>query len=225
MDTLASQILRDYTWALDELIDRELLIDSNLLVPFVGHERTVLSWSAGAHLSYLFGEFPALESYCAILDRRDFCFCFGDGGLVQIRYDIEEGAIVNHRLCYFPCPFSFVRQDSEGIALSELPLLFSADELRWRIKLASPIRFDFDAELSDDRHAHSHVSLNKDSCRIPAYGPISLGHFLRFVLRYFYEEEFSTLNQLEELRPRLYRRTLLHPPPHELHFDTAAEYF
>ena len=158
------------------------------------------------------------------LDQRDFCFCFSDGGLVQIRYDIEDGAILSHRLCYFPCPFSFAPEDSEGIALSELPLLFSADELRFRIKLASPIRFDFNAELSDSRHAHSHLSLNKESCRLPAYGPVSLGHFLRFVLRYFYEAEFSSLNEWEELKPRLYQRTLSHPPPHELHLETTASY-
>ena len=224
MDQLAEQILRDYKWAMDELIERELLIDSNSLIPFVSHQRTVLSWSGDAHLSYLFDEYSNLDSYRAILDRRDFCFCFSDGGLVQIRYDIEDGSISSHRLCYFPCPFSFVPEDSEGIALAELPLLFNADELRFRIKLASPIRFDFDAELADDRHAHSHVSFNKESCRLPAYGPVSLGHFLRFVLRYFYETEFSALNEWEDLKPRLYRRTLPYPPPHELHLETAASY-
>lgn len=224
MDQLTSQILRDYQWAMDELIERELLIDSNSLVPFVSQQRTVLSWSAGAHLSYLFDEYSNLDSYRAILDQRNFCLCFSDGGLVQIRYDIEDRAILNHRLCYFPCPFSFAPEDSEDISLSELPLLFSADELRSRIRLASPIRFDFDAELADDRHAHSHVSLNKVSCRLPAYGPVSLGHFLRFVLRYFYETEFSVLNEWEDLKPRLYRRTLPYPPPHELHLETAANY-
>jgi hypothetical protein len=109
-------------------------------------------------------------------------------------------------------------------SLSELPALFAAEELRSRLKLTSPVRFDYDSEFSDERHAHSHVSFNKDTCRIPAYGPISLGHFIRFILRYFYETEFASLEGWEELRPQLFVRTLPHPPPHELHFDTAVSY-
>jgi hypothetical protein len=224
MDLLASQILREYQWAMDELIYRELLRDANSLIPFENQHRTVLSWSARAHLSYLFGEYSTMGHYCEILNRRDFCLCFRDGGLVQIKYDIEDDVIVSHRLCYFPCPFSFTSEDSEGLALSELPLLFSAKELQMRIKLASPIRFDFDAEMVDDRHAYSHVSINKESCRLPAYGPVSFGHFLRFVLRYFYETEFASFDEWAELKPRLYQRTLPYPPPHEFHLETESSY-
>jgi hypothetical protein len=144
--------------------------------------------------------------------------------LVQIRYDIEDKEIISHRLCYFPCPFSFDSEDSEGISLSDVPLLFSVDELRSRFRLASPIRFDFNADIADARHAHSHVSINKETCRLPAYGPVSLGHFLRFILRYFYETEFANLGEWEDLAPCLYRRTLQHPPPHEFHLDTVSSY-
>lgn len=222
---LVSKILADYSAVTDELADRKLLIDSRQLIPFETHQRTMLSWSGGAHLSYLFGEYFTLDHYRAMLNQRDFCLCFADGGLVQIRYDIEDKDIVSHRLCYFPCPFSFDSGDTEGIALCDVPLLFSADELRARFRLASPIRFDFDADFTDDRHAHSHVSLNKDTFRLPAYGPVSVGHFFRFILRYFYEMEFANLSEWEELTPLLYRRTLQHPAPHEFHLDTTANYF
>lgn len=224
MDQLATKILAEYRAATDELVERELLIDSGQLIPFETQLRTMLSWSGGAHLSYLYGKFSTLEHYRAMLNQRDFCFCFADGGLVQIRYDIEDKEIVSHRLCYFPCPFSFDAQDSEGISLSDVPLLFSADELRSRLRLASPIRFDFDADIADARHAHSHVSINKESFRLPAYGPVSLGHFLRFILRYFYDTQFANLSEWEDLTPRLYQRTLQHPPPHEFHLDTASSY-
>jgi hypothetical protein len=224
MDQSASKILAAYNAATDELLERELLIESRSLIQFETEHRTMLSWSGGGHLSYLYGEYSTLEHYRAMLNQRDFCLCFTDGGLVQIRYDIEDKEIVSHRLCFFPCPFSFDSEDTEGIALADVPLLFSADELRNRFRLASPIRFDFDANITDERHAHSHVSLNKETCRLPAYGPVSLGHFFRFILRYFYEVEFANLNEWENLTPRLYRRTLQHPPPHEFHLDTAANY-
>lgn len=224
MDQLATKILAEYRSATEELLDRGLLIDSGELIPFETQLRTMLSWSGGAHLSYLYGEFTTLDHYRAILKQRDFCFCFADGGVVQIRYDIEDKEISSHRLCYFPCPFSFDAEDLEGISLSDLPLVFNADELRSRLRLASPIRFDFDADIADARHAHSHVSINKETCRLPAYGPVSLGHFLRFILRYFYETEFENLSEWDDLAPLLYRRTLQHPPPHEFHLDTASSY-
>lgn len=224
MDPVAKQILREYSEVLDELIDRELLVDSTALIPFESREGTMLSWADGAHLSYLFGDHSVIEHYRAILDQRDFCLCFIDGGLIQIQYEITDRAITRHRLSFFPCPFVFLPDETQGISLSDLPLLFSADELRSRIRLSSPIRFDFDSEIEDDRHARSHVTFNKASCRLPAYGPISLGHFCRFVLRYFYEKEFVDLDDWEDVRPRFYGRTLPYQSPHEFHLETAIAY-
>jgi hypothetical protein len=225
MDKMAVKILAEHKAIVDELLDRDLLIDSCALIPFETEERTMLSWSGGAHLSYLYGEYSTVKNYCDILTQRDFCLCFSDGGLIQIRYVIENEEIVSHRLCYFPCPFSFESEDLEGIALAEIPLLLNAEELRMRLRLASPIHFDFDSAMTDEKHAHAHVSMNKETCRLPAYGPISMGHFYRFVLRYFYEVEFADLNDWEDITPRLYRRTLQHPPPHEFHLDTASSYY
>jgi hypothetical protein len=34
------------------------------------------------------------RTYRAILELRDFCLCFNDGGLVQIRYDIQDRVII-----------------------------------------------------------------------------------------------------------------------------------
>lgn len=224
MDRLASEILQEFQSAMDELIERGLLIDTNSLIPFEAQDRTTLSWSRESRLSYLFGDYPTIDHYRSILERRDFVLCFQDGGLIQIYYEIENGEITKHRLCFFPCPFRFTFEDRQDISLADIPLLFNEVELRQRIKLNSPIRFEYDAELSDDQHAHSHFSLNKETFRMPAYGPISLGHFFRFVLRYFYETEFSGVSTWTELRPRLYSRTLRYPPPHELHLDTASTY-
>lgn len=224
IDGLASHILREYNSVLDELIERELLIDSNALLSFKSQNGTVLTWSNNTHLSYLFGEHSTVKHYRSILECRDFCFCFIDGGVIQVRYDIEDGEIVAHRLCYFPCPFSFSPEDVEGIALSELPLLFSAEELLMRFRLASPIRFDFDATFNDDYHAYSHVSINKETCRIPVYGPVSLGHFIRFVLRYFYQRDALYIEDWECVRPKLYNRTLQHPSPYELHLETTVTF-
>lgn len=225
LDDLSTHILRNYGLAFDELVERGMILDSNGLVPFLTHKLTTLSWSADAKLSYLFGDYYTIEHYCEMLTRRDFCFIFSDGGLVQINYEIEESSIKKHRLSYIPCPYSFNSEDLEIYSLAELPTVYSGDELRRQFRLTTPIRFDFDADFADERHDYSHVTLNKESCRLPAYGPVSLGHFFRFILRYFYESEFTGLNDWDELQPRIYRRTLRHPPIHELHLDTAAKHY
>lgn len=224
MDHLATEILYEYQYAVDELIEQGMLIDSNPLLPHTTRHCTILSWSNNAHLSYLFSEYSQLDHYVAILNNRDFSFCFADGGLIQIKFDIKHKEITGHRLSYFPCPFKFTAEELQEITLAELPLLFNAEELRKRLKLISPIRFDYDAVQNDDRHAHSHVTLNKDSCRVPAYGPVSFGHFMHFVLRYFYELEYYDFDCWEGIKPRFYTRTLPSPSPHELHFETSINY-
>ena len=60
IDGLASHILREYNSVLDELIERELLIDSNALLSFKSQNGTVLTWSNNTHLSYLFGAYKVV---------------------------------------------------------------------------------------------------------------------------------------------------------------------
>ena len=202
------RILDDFAGFLDESTEKGLLIDSNPLVTSHTKKGARLSWSASANLSYLFTEHASIEQYVRVLENRDFSFCLFDGGLVQVDYTIKGDEIMGHRLCYMPCPFSYQPEEWAGYALSEIPSMMSVGDLIADARLASPIRFDFDKEFSDDKHTHSHLTVNKQTCRIPAYGPVSLGHFFRFVLRYFYETDFDNGPWLVDVRPRLFTRTL-----------------
>lgn len=221
MAELGQRISENFHGFLDLLIERNLLIDSNPLLLIKSIKGTNLTWSTSTGLSYLFTDYASIDQYVEILNRRDFNFCLYDGGLIQIEYFIKDDEIFKHRLCYIPCPFSYDPLSWEGIALSDIPSMMSASDLLKDARLTSPIRFDFDAEFSDEKHAFSHLTLNKSSCRVPAYGPISLGHFFRFILRYFYEVEFDLGLGWEEFRPKLYSRTLIHPSPHEMHIESA----
>jgi hypothetical protein len=202
------------------LTEQQLLIDSNPLCLETHQGFELLSWNNKANLSYLFGEYSTLDHYLKIIENRDFVFLFADGGVIQLYYKLERDTVSKHRLCYYPCPYAFDPQDWEGISISEIPSLMSAEDLIQNIRLATPIRFDFDANFSDDKHAHSHVTLNKDTCRVPAYGPISLGHFSRFIIRYFYEGQIPDGEDGINLSPTIYKRTL-GTPIHEMHFDTS----
>ncbi|WP_075358828.1 DUF2290 domain-containing protein [Caballeronia sordidicola] len=218
------RILDDFAGFLDEATEKGLLRDSNQLVSFSTRKGMRYSWDAGANLSYLFTDHASIEQYVEVLLRRDYSFCLFDGGIIQIDYTIKDNEIMGHRLCYTPCPFHYEPGDWIGIALSEIPSMMSASELIKDARLGSPIRFDFDSEFNDEKHAHSHLTLNKQTCRIPTYGPLSLGHFFRFILRYFYESNFDNGPWLADVRPKLFTRTLTHPSPHEMHIESAVGY-
>jgi hypothetical protein len=100
----------------------------------------------------------------------------------------------------------------------------SESDLKSRLRLVSPIRFDFDSRISDPLHHCSHVTTLKSTCRIPAYGPVSVGHFIRFVLTHFYQEEILE-DSLEELDALMYGRTLHVPPGHELFLESSIRPF
>lgn len=231
MNLLARQLLDDYNDLMDSLITADLLIDANPLevqeFEFVEDSgerirKTDLTWAGASGLSYLMAEHASIEHYIEIVKRRDFNFCLYDGSLIQIHYQITNDGVVKHRLCFVPCPFSYSKEDQLGLGLSDIPELMSESDMRRDIRLSSPIRFDFDAKFCDDKHSHSHVTMNQSTCRLPAYGPVSLGHFIRFIFRYFHEEQFEASDWWQKFFPRVYTRTLANPFPHEFHLQSSV---
>jgi len=73
--------------------------------------------------------------------------------------------------------------DLNGINFQEFD---SATRLEPHLRLRSPIRFDYDPRRAGADHPASHVTLAGDECRCPVFGPLSIGHFVRFIFRYFY---------------------------------------
>ena len=218
---LVAQIRAEVLYGIDLLVDRELVIDTNNVVVGEAAGRYTITWGPHARLAYLFGTYTSLNQYIALVLNRDYTALLVDGSALQIHYAVEGDEIISHRLCYFPCPFIVDPAEIDDYGLTEIPDLLSDKEFKSRLKLVTPIRFDFDLSLQDDIHYHSHVTAGKDSCRIPAFGPLSVGHFLYFVLGYFYQEHFPTDDAFEDLEPTLLGRTLNNPPGHRLFFDTA----
>lgn len=218
---LETSIKADFRSFEESLIERNLLIDSNPLLSLRSQQSTFLSWSNHAKLAYLFEDFSTIAQFKMMLAKRDFHFCMRDGGIFQIYYEIKGDRIRKHRLCYVPCPFHYAAEEWRGVSLDEIPDMMCAEDFITRTRLGSPVRFDFDSEMTDKKHAHSHFSFNKQTCRIPAYGPISLGHFFRFIMRYFYEINFDSDSCWEEIKPKRFERTLDGFVPHEFHMDTT----
>lgn len=76
------------------------------------------------------------------------------------------------------------------------PVRLSSSEGRSRLRLRSPLRFDFDLDAQAEGHPASHLHISHEDCRIPVYGPVSVGHFVRFVFRHFYRGLFDAHGML-----------------------------
>ena len=114
---------------------------------------------------------------------------------MQLSFDYEGDELIRHRLAYVPCPYTLERLDFTDSLFEMLEL---SDALRPdEIRLAAPIRFDFDSHAARADHSASHFTLLSPEARIPAIGPLSLGHFVRFIFRHFYPSEWHEFPFLE----------------------------
>jgi hypothetical protein len=53
-----------------------------------------------------------------------------------------------------------------------------------------------DPELQTETHPASHLHLLDEVCRWPVFGPICVGHFIRFIFRHFYPKIWSEFEKL-----------------------------
>jgi hypothetical protein len=181
-----------------------------------------VSWTGVPHLAYLFSETASIADYELILRRRDLNVLLADGAILQMCYDVEFDEIARHRLCYFPCPIKFDDEDLLAIGgVVDLLNVLSAEELLSRTRMLAPIRFDFDREEARTDHPHSHLTIGKVSCRVPVFGPLSVAHFIKFVMANYHSEHFNQDSEFTALVPAFWYRTLKRPHSYDLYLDTA----
>ncbi len=184
------------------------------------YHECLLSWEGAAGLSYLFDDFQNTGHYRSIINNRDFNLLLRDGSVIQIFYKTFEGQIAQHRLAFFPAPYEFLEEDLTELSFSDIIEALNENDLKTRLRLVSPIRFDYDKNKRDAFHPHSHLTLSRSTCRIPVYGPVSCAHFVRFIIFHFFQE-FWHVPSVAELEPKIWKRTLDHPVSDELFLDTS----
>jgi hypothetical protein len=140
--------------------------------------------------------FTTVEEYRWFVENRQYNLILFDGSLLQITYKFRRRELVEHRLCYYPCPFHLDREEWEmyqemGLGLLDLLEDFSLEEFQGHLRLRSPIRFDFDLQRAGENHPASHLHLGQQHCRIPVFAPLSIGHFIRFVFGNFYPDQWA----------------------------------
>lgn len=161
----------------------------NVLVTWPGSSTATLS-------NHIFG---SVQEYRHFLAHREYTALLTDGALLQVSYVFDRDNAVGHRFCYYPCPLIL----SEGVNAGSIDdfddqlatelqaqhaVLYasSIEDPIFRLRLRGPLRFDFDLRNAGPDHSASHLHLLHDESRLPIYGPISVGHFVRFIFRHFY---------------------------------------
>jgi hypothetical protein len=189
------------------LLENKLAIDSNsAIVRKFGHN-SILTWANAPDnlFSPSFGQYSTITEYRHFIQNRYYHCILFDGSIIQFGYSFNNNSLVKHRNCYYPCPINITSTDFDNIqpgddfvTLFDLLLDNELDafkigtfkpefsNLQHLFKLSSPFRFDYDPEAQTNTHPASHLHLVSEDCRWPIYGPISVGHFVRFVFRHFY---------------------------------------
>jgi len=149
--------------------------------------------------------FASITEYRQMVLGNHFIALMRDGALLQCSIDLRGNDVVGHRFGYYPCPIllpdDFNVLDFESLDLLliyELEANINALEsethlLASQLRMRSPLRFDYAPNAASASEPASHVHLLNPDSRVPVHGALSIGHFVQFVLKNFYKEEWEDI--------------------------------
>jgi hypothetical protein len=221
------------------LLEKELILDFNYPIKRTVGDIDLLTWAGAPQSGIISRGFASIPEYISVVSKRNFNLVLKDGGAIQFGYAFKNLKVIKQRICYFPCPAKITDEDIEGIpngddfvALLTLLLELEMQEMMEHLRVdrlsempvrfynRSPIRFDFDPDRKTVLHSASHFHVNESSCRLPVFGPISIGHFVRFVFKSFYPDWWSEYEELRKWPITFYETTIDSQNIQELHFSS-----
>jgi hypothetical protein len=163
------------------------------VVPMGNHEN-LIAWSTLASTAWrpMKSAQGTYEEYAFILRSQQFSAVLNDGGILQVSFLYRREKIAGHRLCYYPCPILFRREELEGLQIEDFLEMLGANDVLARVRTRPALRFEYDPERSSVNHPASHLHMAFPQCRIPVSAPISFGQFTGFILRNFYPEVWGS---------------------------------
>jgi len=169
-----------------------------VVIQRVSSGRRRVTWSPSLRRSpQLFhGSFATPDEYRAWIEAESYSALLYDGSFLQLSYDFHGTSMVAHRLVFYPCPYEI----DLGL-LKEEPTLDVIDLYEGggsTIRLASPLRFEYDSAGQAEGHPASHLTINGEHCRWAVTSPLSPGHFIRFVFRHFYPSLWRNVEFIRE---------------------------
>jgi len=177
---------------LNLLLESEIAIIINPVVEERFVQRTRVTWRApGSAIGLMSSsDFATVAEYRNFVDAQMYSAVLYDGAIVQISYDFRGNDLVGHRLCYYPCPFDMDPELVRSEPLGDLIELYKENS-ETITNLRSPCRFDYDEQNAEPEHPAVHMHIVKAKCRWAVSGPLSVGHFIRFIFRHFYPDIWS----------------------------------
>lgn len=185
-----SEQLNELKNLLDLLEDHRIAVVRTSVVPrFLSAGRVRISWPAlDADLPWNL-EVETAETYRRWVLAGAFSAQLFDGALLQMTFDYRNDELIGHRLAYIPSPYELRSIWADGDSIYDV-LDLVTDGRADDVLLRGSLRFDYDPGAAAPMHSASHLTLLSVNARIPAVGPLSLGHFVRFIFKHFYPEEW-----------------------------------
>ena len=200
-------IVREITELVARLLEANLAIEANGTVEIsLPSHRHLIAWT-GVDISLAQtpgSDIDTVGEYLRLLKARQFTCVLFDGSLLQLSYHFVRTSLTGHRLVYIPCPVALDFRDpaAPGSDLSQSVINALSEEnpasqpgqyqaVAPRLRLRSTLRFDFDPDAQRADHPSSHLHFAGEQSRWAAFGPLCVGHFVRFLFRHAYPEVFA----------------------------------
>lgn len=242
----ASSVRGEIARLVTDLLDKRLaLLGGTPVLRTEAASQYVVTWATGAE-SLRRGVPPGtpfgnMGEYIWLLGTGNYTCLLYDGALLQLAFTFKRADIIRHRLCYYPCPLEsehkFVDPETDIVAELLTALEREADRLgledaealvmepledAW-LRLRSPMRFDFYLHEEGRNHSRCHVHIGDNECRVPVFGPLSVGDFVRFVFRNFYPAIWEEHEFLQTWPLGIGTRTIGDTEELQVHFNCRRE--
>lgn len=194
---------------------------SHHIVKPIGNNRFTVKWSPTSQRAYRRTPDLDLKEYLDCLRHQDFSILLMDGGIIQVSADFTADTITESRFYYIPCPIRFEKGElnigDEIYPLEDFIEELSPDEIKERLCIRAPFRFELDPANERERHPKSHVHIGPSSSRIPLAASMCWNSFSRFIFRNFYSSHFEGIAPLLQ-HPVSYREpTISDDDQYEVH--------
>jgi hypothetical protein len=187
MPTKISKWKADLENMLDTLVALDLAIMRNDVETAHVDGGEFLSWNLHPTVRTENDHDTTVSDYLDQLSRRNYSCLFRDGSLIQISLHIRRNDIAWHRYGYYPCP---IQTDLKPLVHSDFDIaLYIDSQIKSDVRSVyqkTAFRFDYSPSDAREGHAHSHLHLNKQECRIPISCPLFPREFVTFILNSFY---------------------------------------
>jgi len=205
------------------------------------HLSTITSANSPLSLSDTFcGKFASLPDYYQLLTKRYYNWLLFDGSIIHFGLVFQNNILIKHRYLYYPCPIDFnvVDMISDVISVDDIQSIIDKylreeasnillnlgninnPDITSYIKLSSPLRFDFDIYAQNEGHPASHFTVDCEDCRIPVFGPLSIGHFIRTIFHNFYPDIWEAHEIINQWNSEINDRTISETECKDMYFES-----